>query len=386
MKNAILFVLFCFAGILVNAQNSNVNKANANIQKNGKLAEAKELIDQAAEHEKTREKGRTWYVRGMVYQAIAISEDESVRAIDPEAAIKATESFEKVKSLEKEGSNYYVLSDVQSLQLYSIVLNRGITEYQEERYEVAYQTFKDLTKIAPKDTIGYLYAGYCAQEDGDIDKALEMFYSAMELDDCPGLIYTQVIFLLENEKQDLEEALNIAQKGMEKFPDDQVFDKSVISYYIKLERTEEARQALIEALEAEPGNANLWYNLGYLNGEIDEYDMSVEAYKKAIEADPEYIDPYINLAYTYTQKAKEIRQEAMDMDLKTYQEKGAVIEAKADEYYQLALPVLIKANEILPDDQAILESLSGLYIRLKMKDKAEAMQKKLVELGYWEEN
>ena len=76
----------------------------------------------------------------------------------------------------------------------------------------------------------------------------------------------------------------------------------------------------------------------------------------------------------------------MDMDLKTYREKGDAIEAKADEYYKIALPVLIKANEILPDDQAILESLSGLYIRLKMKDKAEAMQKKLVELGYWEEN
>ncbi len=385
MKNAILIVLFCFATVSVNAQNSNVNKANANIQ-NGKLAEAKELIDQAAEHEKTREKGRTWYVRGMVYQAIASSDDESVRAIDPGAAIKAAKSFEKVKIYEKDGSNYYTLSEIQAQQMYSIILNRGISLYQEENYKDAYLTFKDLTIIAPKDTIGYLYGGYCAQEAGELDDAFEMYYSAMELEDCPKLIYTQVMFLLENDKQDLEGALKIAHKGMEKFPDDQSFDKSIIAYYIKLEKTDEARQALIGALEVEPENANLWYNLGYLNGEIGAYDESVEAYKKAIEADPEYIDPYINLAYTYTSKAKEIRQEAMDMDLKTYQKEGAPIEAKADEYYKLALPVLEKAKEVQPDDQAILESLSGLYIRLKMMDKAEAVQKKLVELGYWEDN
>ncbi len=385
MKNAILIVLFCFATVSVNAQNSNVNKANANIQ-NGKLAEAKELIDQAAEHEKTREKGRTWYVRGMVYQAIASSDDESVRAIDPGAAIKAAKSFEKVKIYEKDGSNYYTLSEIQAQQMYSIILNRGISLYQEENYKDAYLTFKDLTIIAPKDTIGYLYGGYCAQEAGELDDAFEMYYSAMELEDCPKLIYTQVMFLLENDKQDLEGALKIAHKGMEKFPDDQSFDKSIIAYYIKLEKTDEARQALIGALEVEPENANLWYNLGYLNGEIGAYDESVEAYKKAIEADPEYIDPYINLAYTYTSKAKEIRQEAMDMDLKTYQKEGAPIEAKADEYYKLALPVLEKAKEVQPDDQAILESLSGLYIRLKMIDKAEAVQKKLVELGYWEDN
>jgi len=182
------------------------------------------------------------------------------------------------------------------------------------------------------------------------------------------------------------EKLASAKKGMEKFPDDQTFDKSIIAYYIKLERTEEAKLALEEALEVEPENSNLWYNLGYLNGETGNYDESVEAYRKAIEVNPNYMDAYINLAFTITEKAKEVRAEAMEMDLDTYQKEGAAIEAKADEYYKQALPVLEKANEITPDDQAILESLSGLYIRLKMTDEAEEVKKKLVSLGYWEDN
>ena len=130
----------------------------------------------------------------------------------------------------------------------------------------------------------------------------------------------------------------------------------------------------------------MWYNLGYLYGETGNFDESVKAYSSSIEADPTYLDSYINLAYTYTEKGKEIRQEAMDMDYQTYQKEGAAIEAKANEFYKMAIPVLEKADEISPDDQAILESLNGLYIHLKMKDKSEAMYKRLVSLGFIEED
>ena len=71
MKKLVLFGLFGFLAISVFAQNSNVNKANAKISE-GDFAEAKELIDLAAVHEKTMEKGRTWYVRGLDVRRRAI--------------------------------------------------------------------------------------------------------------------------------------------------------------------------------------------------------------------------------------------------------------------------------------------------------------------------
>ena len=240
--------------------------------------------------------------------------------------------------------------------------------------------------MSPTDTLGYLYAGYSAESDGLYEEAVEMYLAAMELDDCPKMIYNQAMVVYETGLDDLEGALSVALRGMEKWPDDQLFDKSQISFYIKLDRTDDAKMAIEEALKAEPDNANLWYNLGYLNGEIGEYEASVEAYKNSIEADPDYLDSYINLAYEITEKAKEVRSETMDMDLKTYQEKGAAFEANADEYYKQALPILEKANELSPGDQAILESLSGLYTRLKMNDKAELTKEQLISLGFWEED
>ena len=105
MKKPALVVLVTFIALEVFGQNSNVNKANTYIS-DGRLAEARELIDEAAVHEKTKDKGRTWYVRGLVYAAIASSSDTEIRDIDPNAAIVAHESFEKVKVIEREGCNY----------------------------------------------------------------------------------------------------------------------------------------------------------------------------------------------------------------------------------------------------------------------------------------
>jgi len=390
MKKITLIGLVCLITMTSFAQNSAVNKANAYIQggadaESKDIAEAKKLIDQAIVHEKTKEKGRTWYVRGLVYSLIVSSEDESIHALDEDAIAKANESFKKVEEIEKEGSNYYTLTEIQLSQLYSNVFNKGAAKYQAEEYMVAYKYFNEMTLLSPTDTLGYMYAGYCAEAAEEYDLALKQYFAVMELEDCPVMIYNQSLVILEQNKDDLEGALEVANKAMARFPDDQTFDKTQIALFIKLDRTDEARYALEEALKAEPENANLWYNLGYLNGEVGNFDKSVDSYMKSIDSDPSYLDSYINLAYSYTEKAKEIRKEAMDMDIKTYQERGAPIEAKADEYYKLALPVLEKANELEPDDQAVLESLNGLYLRLKMKDKEKAIADQLIALGYWDE-
>ena len=57
MKKAVFILLANLMVISAFAQNSNVNKANTYLDQEGKLAEAKQLIDEAIVHEKTMEKG-----------------------------------------------------------------------------------------------------------------------------------------------------------------------------------------------------------------------------------------------------------------------------------------------------------------------------------------
>jgi len=247
MKKSFFILLANLIFLSAYAQNSNVNKANS-LMDQGKLAEAKELIDLAITHEKTMNKGRTWFVRGNVYSDIAASADPEVSAIDPDAVKKAMDSFAKVKEIESEGSNYYTLSDVQINSLFTSVFNLGIGSYQEDDYGTAYLHFKDLITINPKDTVGYMYAGFCAEAEDEYDKALDLYFGAMELEDCPPTVYSQTLVILERQKEDIEKALEVSEAAMKRFPEDDTFAKTHIAFLIKLDKTEEAQNALKAAL------------------------------------------------------------------------------------------------------------------------------------------
>jgi len=389
MKKAILLFISLLMVSTLYAQNSNVTKADA-ARSDGNLAEAIELIEPAIEHEKTMEKGRTWYVRAQIYVSVATSDDEQIRGLDPNAVQKAIDSFGKVKELEKPGSNYVTLADIQEQNFYSSIYNIGVTAYQDDQFEEAYEVFTQMILLDPQDTLGYMFAAYSAQAGENYDEALTMYYEAMNLPDCPMEVYNQTLILNEQIKKDYEKVLEVAIMAMEKFPEEQSYDRTAIAMYIKLEKTDEALMALQSALEDEPESANLWYNLGYLYGEVGEIEKSQEAYGKSIEIDPEYLNSYINLAYDYTQKANEILKQKEEFNtydlIRKNQDKLAAIDAEADQVYKDALPLLQKADELSPDDQAILESLNGLYVRLKMTDEAAAIEKQLIALGFWEEN
>ena len=111
MKKLIMLMLAVTLNFTAFSQTKNVNKANTAY---GKLeyAEAAALIEPATQDEKTKDKGRTWYIRGQIYGAIAMSEDESVQAIDPDALMKGVDSYKKVLEIEKEGSSYHGLAQI----------------------------------------------------------------------------------------------------------------------------------------------------------------------------------------------------------------------------------------------------------------------------------
>ena len=56
------------------------------------------------------------------------------------------------------------------------------------------------------------------------------------------------------------------------------------------------------------------------------------------------------------------------------QKKYDVMVAEAKGYDEQALPYVEKAYELLPDDAAIKQALRTLYVRLKMMDKARALE------------
>ena len=65
--------------------------------------------------------------------------------------------------------------------------------------------------------------------------------------------------------------------------------------YIKLERMDKFGELMIEAVELDPTNPVLFFNLGVVNANEDKIEAAIKFYKKAIELDPAYGDAYLNL-------------------------------------------------------------------------------------------
>jgi tetratricopeptide (TPR) repeat protein len=381
MKRLILLAVTIFAVTAVFGQTKNVNKANTAFTK-GELAEAAAYIEPAITDEKTKVKSRTWYTRGQIFDAIAMSEDESVRSIDPEALSKAAESYRKTMELEKDGSSYFGLAQIKLDQLYGAVLGKGVENYQNEDFEAAYQSFLDVQTVNPTDTTGYLYAAMMAQQLDMYDEALANYQKIFDLGYYPEAALNSSIYLELNEKDNAEKALEMIKLAQEKYPDNNNFQKQEVDILIKLEKLDEAIVELKEASDNEPDNALLLTNLGMLYDFNDDSENAIHYYKKALEIEPGNRNALINLAVLHIGNGDEINKKAINMDIRTYNKEGAEVEALAKLEWNKAVPLLEKVLEADEKDELALQNLQAVYSKLRDVEKAQEYYDLRVKYGY----
>ncbi len=375
MKNVMLILLFCLSAAVCFGQTKNVRKADA-ARESGDLTEAKTLIDEAIQDEKTKEEDKTWYIRGQIYQAIAEDSTNSM-PVEDGTLETAVESYNKAKELGKEGSTYYVFAEQKMEEIWAISLNKGAEYYQNQDYENAITYFERSMLAKPEDTTAYLYAGISAQSEGKYDKAEENYLSLIDLGYKNEDVYNFLINLYLTEKKDSEKALEYLQKAQETFPENNDFLKREIVVLINEDRQDDADEKIKKAIEKDPQDPTLYYNQGYLYEKMDRGEDALASYTKATELKPDYFDATFNIAAYYYNEAAEILQQANNMDLKEYQKKGKQVEEEAQSYFEKALPYLEKAKELQPDDVKVLSTLQTVYTRLGMKEKADEIESKL---------
>ena len=108
MKKVILILLL--APALVFAQKPikpNLNKA-ITLWQEGKLGEAKEMIDAATTYEKTMGDGKTWYYRGLIYASLDTTSNEAYKSLSNNALSVSIESFTKADQMATAGKEYFV--------------------------------------------------------------------------------------------------------------------------------------------------------------------------------------------------------------------------------------------------------------------------------------
>ena len=381
MKRLMMLMLAVTITLTAFAQTKNVNKASTAFSKK-EYAEAIAFIEPALQDEKTKGKGKTWYVRGQIYGDIATSEDESVRAIEPDALMKAVASYNKVLELEKADNTQYGLALINLSQLRGEVMNKGVEAFQNDDFESALMAFDEYSQAAPEDTTGFIYAALMAQQLERYEDVVKYYDGAFNLGYYPKAALNSVVYYELNKLDNPEKAMDYIKIAMKEHPEDNEFRKSAVDILIKMDKMEEAIASLKVAIEEEPENSMLYTNLGLLYDSQERYTEAVEQYEKALAINPAERFALINLAVFYIGQGDNINKTAIEMDVATYRKEGEKIEAKAKVEWEKSIPFLLKVLEADENDELALQNLHAVYFKLKDYESAKKIEQRRRALGY----
>jgi tetratricopeptide (TPR) repeat protein len=371
----ILFTALAAASISVaSAQNSAVNSAILN-HKNGTLDKAQTDINQAIEHKKTKDKAKTWFYRGVIYQDM-IGNPIYGKLTDDNTPIIVLESFDKAVELDGANGEFAKQVPERKEQLYGQVLNQAVEFHNNQDWENAIAKYKLASQINPSDTTAVLYGAYASTANQNYPQAITFYDQLIKMGHKKEDVYKNKIQLLQATEAKDEEVMNTLAEGLKEHPNSVYLMQEELRYYLKNDRAEEAMDKLDKAIAADPSNASLLAVKGNLLERKNDLTGATATYKKAIELDPNNFDAYYNLGVLEFNKGADVNNKAAKLDYATYQKKGKSLEAEAKKHYQAALPYFERALEIQPKDQATMQNLMKLYTRLNRKadaDKISAM-------------
>ncbi len=396
-KIAIIAITLLFFTNIAEAQKKEIRKANRNL-KRAELSTALSHINNALEHESTKNESDTWVLYTQILLEIAGSEDESVANLVENPLDKAYQAIQKAEELDEENAN---LLDIQQtlLVLSENFFNAAAIEYNEENFgqasELFFKSYKVSESFESIDTSTLYNAGLSAEMAGNIDDAYDYYVEVEEYEYDQPFLYSSLANI-SVQKENFEEATDWINKGRERYPENLDLIFSEANIYLTTGNIPEAERVLEIAIERDPDNPNLHYAFAVNYDQMSRdtlyskeerqfaYNEAIKAYEKAIELKPDYFDAIYNLGAMHFNEgialyveAEEILRE--DMDFQAYEEK----EKEVLELWREAQPYLEQAFEMIDEDdsnyEVVLRSLRELYMRTKQEEKVEEVN------ALWEE-
>ena len=350
------------------AQGTKVTSAISNI-KYGELAKAKDAIEEATVHEKTKEQAKTWMVRGDVYKAIAESKDPAKKALCATPTRVALDSYKKAIALDKKGSLRKQINTQLSLMSFTVV--NAAYEFNDNKDLVnALDCFEQslaidsITSPGKVDSAIVYNAGLIADQGKNYDKARFYYNRCVDIRYGGSQVFG-LLAILDKNQGDTAAYMATLERGMKVYPNDcQPLLVELINHYINNNQSDKALEYLTKAIEQEPNNASFYQAQGALLDRIGKPDEAKASYEKAIEINPEFFDSWLNLGVQVYNKAVEMAKAANDIPANKPKEYDAAI-AAAFEQMNLAIPYFEKAHNIKPDDVYTMQALKECYYKLR---------------------
>ncbi len=406
MKKQILALTVGFLSIASFAQKNELRTAEKAIKKND-FATALSAIAPLASMEATMDakyKAKYYFLNG---QALAGKKNYE----------GAADAFNNLFNYEKEigKQKYTKVAQPMLNDLIQKVSTKAISEYNAKDYGNAKDNFYLTYKLSPKDTSFLYNAALSASLVKDYDVSLKYYNELKEIgytgvttqylatnkktgevenlgtksnrdtmvklgqhnnpvdkvsDSKQAEIVKNIGYILVNQGK-TEEAIVALQEARKANPKDINLLLNEAQLYIKLEKMDKFGALMEEAIQLDPTNPTLFFNLGVVNANEGKTEDAVKYYKKAIELKPDYGDAYMNLAVAMLGKEKAIVEE-MNKNLSNFK-KYDELQAKQKDLYREALPYLVKADNIKRTEGTV-RTLLNMYDTLEMVKEADALR------------
>ena len=336
-------------------------------------------------------------------------------------------AFNSARQLESEnGSSKYTAAIDKLMNELSVeAINKAIDENQNENYAEASDLLILVYNIDKENNKDYLYyAASSAVNGGDYDSALTYYQELRDLDytgsvekfyatenetgeeielsaenyalfkklktysnfrtemtesKLPEIIKNIALIYVQQKRNDL--AIGAIKDARAVNPLDVGLILTEANLYIQLGDKQKFADLMKEAIEKDPNNHILYFNLGVITAEQGDRAKARSYYESAIELDPSYAASYLNLAALI-----------LDVEPELVEKMNALGNSRADniKYEQLqkqreslfleAVPVLENLNEIDPSNVEALTTLKNIFGTIgdaanfkKMKEKLEAL-------------
>ena len=277
-----------------------------------------------------------------------------------------SEAVSKIKSLDYNPKNYNY-----------IYYSKGLCEYQLEEYESALQSFQISEKLKEKDYLRLNNIGRCYDKLKNYTKSIEYFINSFLASDSKYYIalYNQAMSLLKLKHKKFE-----AKKLFESITDDYNSDfgpayYGLGLYYVSLEEKNIALDYFDKAIILDPDFLDAYLRKGNCYHRLKRYTESIDCFDFVISRKPEYLN---GIAYfNKGNSLKEIKR--LDEAIECYQ-KAIKYQKKedGDYYYNLALCQFIsrKINSALESIEKSIQVkgtwknyyLKGIILKKGKKD------------------
>jgi hypothetical protein len=351
------------------------------------LNDAKTAIDKAAANDKTATLAQTYALKGAIYASLATTDTVATTAAP--LLSTAQDALKKAKDADTKGEYTKLILDgnTKIAQYYQTL---GVKQYQSKKYEEAYQAFDNWNTYYPDTTAVYysaLSAGlagnnnakYYAYAVTDYNKLLATNFSQNQ----KIYNYLSTLYMLT---KDTVNALKTINAGVAKYPASATLREVQVRTALLAGKQAEIIGQIDAAITNDPKNKTLYYYKGLtysrigddaetksgkakdaatkasLNKEsLDEYAKAADAYKKAVDIDPDYFDANLNLGNALMKPAIDLYNQANSLPSTATQKQYDDLRLKADAVFDVAKPYLQKAVDLDPKSANALGNLRNYY-------------------------